>query len=226
MPVSGIVALTAAVVGLLVLALLAAPWARLAKRPALDVFAGTLVALLAVWQMRTQVAPDLPLHLLGATVLTLIAGPWLAWLGIALVATLSLLFGIAQAPFSGHGWGLALLGGGAVPVAVSWLCARALRRFAPTHPFVYIFGNGFFGAGLAVFAGGLATAALASFAARHDSALLLEVWLPAVLLLAFAEAWLSGMIVTLLVIYRPQWLSTFDDRRYLAAANDRDGTRH
>lgn len=226
MPSLAVIAPPMVVLALLVLALLAAPWARLEKRPALDIFAGTLAALLAVWQMRTQVAPDLPLHLLGATVLTLVAGPWLAWLGIALVATLSLLFGAGQPPFSGYGWSLALLGGGAVPVAASWLCARALRRFAPIHPFVYIFGNGFFGAGLAVIAGGLATAALALLAGRHDSALLLEAWLPAVLLLALAEAWLSGMILTLLVIYRPQWLSTFDDRCYLAAANDGDGMRH
>jgi uncharacterized membrane protein len=141
------------------------------------------------------------------------------------VATLSLAFGAGQPPFAWPAWSLALLGGGAVPVAASWLCVRALRRFAPIHPFVYIFGNGFFGAGFAVIVGGLATTALALLAARHDSALLLEAWLPAVLLLAFAEAWLSGMIVTLLVIYRPQWLSTFDDRRYLAAANDGGGTR-
>lgn len=222
LPLAASAVSSALVLALLLLGLLAAPWARLTKRPAFDVFAGALVALLAIWQMRTQLAPDLPLHLLGATVLTLLAGPWLAWLGIALVATLSLLFGIDQPSFSGYAWSLALLGCGAVPVVTSWLCVRALRRFAPIHPFVYIFGNGFFGAGLAVIASGLATAALVFLAGRRDSALLFDVWMPAVMLMAFAEAWLSGMIVTLLVIYRPQWLSTFDDRRYLASADGSD----
>jgi uncharacterized membrane protein len=26
---------------------------------------------------------------------------------------------------------------------------------------------------------------------------------------------LTGMILTLLVVYRPEWVTTFDDRRYL-----------
>jgi uncharacterized membrane protein len=40
-------------------------------------------------------------------------------------------------------------------------------------------------------------------------------YLPYVLLLAFSEAWLSGMMVTLFVIYRPEWVSSFEDSRYL-----------
>jgi uncharacterized membrane protein len=34
-------------------------------------------------------------------------------------------------------------------------------------------------------------------------------------LLAFAEAWLTGAAVTLMVVYYPHWVGTFDDRRYL-----------
>ncbi len=35
------------------------------------------------------------------------------------------------------------------------------------------------------------------------------------LLLAFGEATLTGMIVTLAVVYKLQWVATFDDARYL-----------
>lgn len=34
-------------------------------------------------------------------------------------------------------------------------------------------------------------------------------------LLGFAEAWLNGALVTLMVIYVPRWVGSFDDRRYL-----------
>ena len=34
-------------------------------------------------------------------------------------------------------------------------------------------------------------------------------------LLAFAEAWLTGALITLMVVYLPHWVGTFDDRRYL-----------
>jgi len=33
--------------------------------------------------------------------------------------------------------------------------------------------------------------------------------------LAFGEATISGMLMTLLVVYRPSWVATFDDGRYL-----------
>jgi uncharacterized membrane protein len=34
-------------------------------------------------------------------------------------------------------------------------------------------------------------------------------------LLGFAEAWLNGAMVTIMVVYLPHWVGSFDDRRYL-----------
>jgi dTMP kinase len=34
-------------------------------------------------------------------------------------------------------------------------------------------------------------------------------------LLAFPEALMNGMAVTLMAVYRPQWLATFDEQRFL-----------
>jgi len=33
--------------------------------------------------------------------------------------------------------------------------------------------------------------------------------------LSFGEATISGMLMTLFVVYRPSWVATFDDSRYL-----------
>jgi uncharacterized membrane protein len=41
-------------------------------------------------------------------------------------------------------------------------------------------------------------------------------YFPYFLLLGFSEAWLSGMMMTLFVVYRPQWVVSFDDSVYLA----------
>ena len=35
------------------------------------------------------------------------------------------------------------------------------------------------------------------------------------MLLAWGEAFATGMLVTLMVVYKPEWVSTFDDARYL-----------
>ena len=39
--------------------------------------------------------------------------------------------------------------------------------------------------------------------------------LPFFLLVGFSEAWISGAVITLMVVYRPGWVAAFDDRRYL-----------
>ena len=44
---------------------------------------------------------------------------------------------------------------------------------------------------------------------------MLSEYLPFFLVVGFSEAWLTGMALTVLVIYRPEWVATFDDRSYL-----------
>lgn len=44
---------------------------------------------------------------------------------------------------------------------------------------------------------------------------LFEEYLPYFLLLAFSEAWLSGGVLTVFVIYRPRWVGSFDDAHYI-----------
>jgi uncharacterized membrane protein len=45
---------------------------------------------------------------------------------------------------------------------------------------------------------------------------LLDDYLPYYFLLGFAEAWLNGALITLMVVYAPHWVGSFDDRHYLS----------
>ena len=40
-------------------------------------------------------------------------------------------------------------------------------------------------------------------------------YLPYGLILMLPEAFINGMLMTVFVAYRPEWVSTFDDQRYL-----------
>jgi uncharacterized membrane protein len=40
-------------------------------------------------------------------------------------------------------------------------------------------------------------------------------FLPFGLLLAWGEAFLSGLLTAIFVVYEPRWMATFDDSRYL-----------
>lgn len=188
-----------------------APWTRLLQSSFSHAWLGAIVALFVLWQMVAGIEPGLGFHLLGASACTLMFGPQLALLAMAAVAALSAIAGTLEP------WSIPvnLLVMGAVPVAVSMLALRASERWLPSHFFVYIFGNAFFGAALAMIATGLMASALLAGAQAYPLEHLRANYLPWFLLMSWAEAFTTGAAITLLVVYRPSWVSTFDDRRYL-----------
>jgi len=185
-------------------------WRMLADRDNLNVFLGASVAILVLWLIRTGIKPGLSFHLVGATALTLMFRPAFALLALALVTAALAVWDGELMAFPAN-----LLITGVVPVTVSWLVFRLVDRWLPNHLFVYIFANAFFGAALAICAVGLASTGLAAVLGVYTLDYLLREYLPYYLLMAWSEAFVTGMIVTLLVVYRPQWVATFDDRRYL-----------
>lgn len=209
-PAGWSVALWLAVAGLFVLMYRKAAWAMLKSPANLNVFLGATVALLGLWLINAGVRPGLNLHLLGATALTLMFRPWFAILALALViAGLTAYNG----QFNAYPANLLLMG--VLPVAVSWAIYRVVDRRLPNHLFVYIFLNCFFGAGVAIAVVGVAATLSAAAMAVYSLDYLFENYLPFYLLMAWAEAFATGMIMTLMVVYRPDWVATFDDRRYL-----------
>jgi uncharacterized membrane protein len=101
------------------------------------------------------------------------------------------------------------------PCLVAHLLLQVTLRYLPPNFFVYIFFAAFFGAGIAVASTGLLASLLLWLAGVYPAQLLLEDYLPYFALLGFAESWLNGAAVTLMVVYYPRWVGSFDDRRYL-----------
>jgi len=195
---------------LFVLMLRRAAWTMLRQTGNLNVFLAATVAVLGLWLIKTGIKPGLNFHMLGATVLTLMFRPWFALLALALIClALALQSGEINA-FPGN-----LLTMGVVPVLVSWGIYRLVDAKLPNHMFIYIFVACFFGAALAIGAVGIASTGFAALAGVYPLRYLLEEYLPFYLLMAWAEAFATGMIMTLLVVYKPEWVATFDDRRYL-----------
>jgi len=196
----------------LLLTLRRAPWAQLADSSRSNVWLGTIVILTLIWSLKAGVLPGLNLHLLGAMVFNLEFGPWLAFTGLSLVLAGITVNGAAG--WEGFGLNALLMAGLPVLVAQGIYCFN--RRWLTKNPFVYIFANGFFGSALTILVTGLAATGLLATAGAYPLDKLVEDYLPYFLLLGFSEAWLAGMMVTILVVYRPEWISTFDDSIYLA----------
>ncbi|HRH13793.1 MAG TPA: energy-coupling factor ABC transporter permease [Azonexus sp.] len=191
--------------------LVKAPWTTIRESEQLNVWLGMIVLLMLIWSLKAGVKPGLSLHLLGATVFTLSFGPHLAFVGLSLV-----LFGITlngEGGFFAYAINALLTVG--VGVMLSQMLYRLVLRLLPRHFFVYVFINGFFAAALTVFGVGLAATLLLGIARAYEWEYLATEYLPYFILLGFSEAWLSGMLVTLFAVYRPDWIVTFDDSSYL-----------
>lgn len=189
-----------------------APWSRLKDSEQLNVWLGMVVLLSVLWSLKAGVRPGLSFHLLGATVFTLCFGPRLAFIGMSLVVAAAVLNG--SAGIEAYAVNVLLLGG--VGVLLSNYLYVILAASLPKNFFVYIFVNSFFGAALTIIGVGVVATLLFAAAGVYSWDYLSEEYFPYFLLLGFSEAWLSGMVMTLFVVYRPSWVVTFDDSRYLA----------
>lgn len=189
-----------------------APWLRLKNAELSNVWLGMIVLLTLLWSLKAGVKPGLSLHFLGATVFTLCFGPHLAFIGLSLVVLGITLNGAAGA--GAYAANALLLGGGGV--LISHGLYRGFLRILPRNFFGYIFVNGFFCSAVTIISVGFLACVILAGSGTYDWDYLFNEYFPYFLLLGFSEAWLSGMVMTLFVVYRPTWVVTFDDSRYLA----------
>lgn len=185
----------------------AAPWKQSFATGALHRFFGGALALALLWSARADLGQAVALQLVGVPLLALMLGPALAIWSAALAALfLAVVFDHSLGTVV---WNALFLG--VFPALMTDLGRRAVAQWLPAHPFVYILGNGFFITGLAAAAAQLCAAALLP---AIGSSLLAQ-YAPFILLIGFGEATLSGMLLTLMVVYLPNWVATFEDRHYL-----------
>lgn len=193
-----------------VLALLAAlllrPW-RMLKGALLTPALASVVLLPWLWLLPQRLPAGMQVQLSCASLLVLMLGWPVAVPVLTAVACLVWLMGQA-------GWAQALsqwVWLGLAPATVALGIGAALRRWLPANLFVYTLGRGFFGTMLAVFVPGVLYEALHHL---HTGISLPEA-LIARWLMAWGDAFLTGLIVAVFVAFVPQWLATWSDDRYL-----------
>lgn len=187
-------------------------WKDLAEsRLQQHVYFGAIVLLLTLWGFKAGITPGLGFHHLGATLFTLMFNWPKAVLGLGLVLAASLLL---QAP-DWVSFGINGIFSIAVPVFTSVLILRLSWRWLPDNFFIYIFVCAFFGAALAVASSRIGAAAALYFSGAYGADILLQQSVSYLPLFMFPEAFVTGMLITIFVVYLPDWVATFDDDRYL-----------
>ena len=205
--------LAAAVIYALVLflAVRRAPWQSLKNESQLHVYLGACVLLMPLWLIKTPILPGLEYHYLGATLMTLMFGWRLAFVGMSVVLAAALFNG--NLDWAAYPLNTLILGG--VPVAVSHAVLRAVERWLPPNYFIYVFAAAYGGAAVAVLGAVLTVIAVLWLGGVYGLAPLADKYFPLVVLLMVPEAFITGIVIALLVAFRPHWVSTFDDNRYL-----------
>lgn len=189
------------------------PWQPLLSDTALQHrwLAATLAVML-MWQLRAQAVDWLTLHLVFTVLMTLVFKAPLALLS-------NVMINIGMVAIGRNDW--ALLGAnvlvtGVVPALITGTVWRLVDRKLPDNLMVFLFACGFFGAALATLGGGLAAVGLIVMAGTDPEAVYLAQeyarFLP---LLMPSEAFITGMLLSVLLVYHPEWVATFNDHRYI-----------
>lgn len=204
-----------AAIALLALAAAASmrPWRALVSVPPPWPWLAWWLLLPALWGADHYVSMPVAQPLSGACLLMLMCGWPLAVLALLPVAVVTaVLAGLSPAEALDR-----LVWLGIAPATFGLVLGAMLRRWAPNHLFVYILGRGFFATAVAgALAGTLAALTQLSPGGLGLDDMALGRWL-----VAWGDAWLSGMLVAIFVAFRPQWLATYADHLYLPGAAPR-----
>ena len=199
--------------GVIIWCLCLRPWRPLLEDTALQHrwMAATLAVML-MWQLRAQAVDWLTLHLVFTVLMTLVFK-----MPLALIS--NVMINVAMVAIGRNDWSLMganMLVTGIVPATVTGFVWRIVDRRLPDNLMVFLFACGFFGTALATLGGGLSTVALIIVAGTDPEAVYLAQeyarFLP---LLMPSEAFITGMLLSILLVYHPSWVATFNDHRYI-----------
>jgi len=187
------------------------PWRMLQGNGAVTPLATPLLATLVIlpWLWAWPMGGNLPVPVQwsGAALAVLMLGwplavPVLVATGMSTVLTANASFGQAIS---------STLWFGVLPATGVLLLGHAVRRAFGANPLAYVFGRAYAVPLLVLFGCTLGSAVAAgSFARTGDS----TGWVVA-FLMAMGEAAWTCATVSMLVAWRPQWLATWSDARYL-----------
>lgn len=184
------------------------PWRMLGAGSALlTPMLASVVLLPWLWALPNLHNMPLQLHWSGAPLVTLMLGWPLAVLTLTAIGAITTVISTTstEAALSLVVWQ------GLAPATFTLLLGAALRRWVSHHPFVYVLGRGFLGAVLCIFLSSVLAQSLGHEVPYVSSSLsMIGLWL-----MAWGDAFITGMVCAIFIAYRPQWLATWSDQMYL-----------
>lgn len=168
----------------------------------------TLVVLPWLWALPTLHRMPLQLQWSGACLVVLMLGWPLA------IPALVAVGGIAAVLSPSLDWADAvgtIAWQGVVPATLALTLGAVIRRLIGTQPFVYVLGRAFLGTAVCLFLANV----LGQWSGHSLPGVEGDLSLVARWLMAWGDAFVTGMLTAIFVAFKPEWLATWSDRLYL-----------
>ena len=186
-------------------------WLTGLKKGYLNVWLMAIFMLGVVWMIRAGLPSGLNIHLFGAMLFTLMFGWRLGVLGMSLICFLVCVWGNSLP----ENLGLSVIINAWFAVTFCYICFLLVESLLPRNFFIYIFVTSFLCSSISFIATGSISVLILGYFDAYPWSVLIEEYLPFYYLMSFAEGFLSCGLITLMVVYRPQWVYSFRDKRYL-----------
>lgn len=187
-----------------------APWYHFKNSEDTHVLLGSCVILWLIWHQSAGLTAGMEFHLLLVTTLTLMFG----WPFAILATSLAQLGLTLEGKSEWASYSLNTLCNGIIPVWISYGMYWLAYKWLPKHLFIYIYVVAFAGSALAMLASRLVGLGILLSSGTYTLINLGDEPIFMIVML-FPEAFTNGFLVTVLVVYYPQWVSSFSDRHYL-----------
>lgn len=195
------------------------PWRMLSRQalekdgpsepsPLVTPLLATLVVLPWLWALPTLHRMPLQLQWSGACLVVLMLGWPLA------IPALVAVGGIAAVLSPSLDWADAMgtiAWQGVVPATLALALGAVIRRLIGTQPFVYVLGRAFLGTAVCLFLANV----LGQWSGHSLPGVEGDLSLVARWLMAWGDAFVTGMLTAIFVAFKPEWLATWSDRLYL-----------
>ena len=172
---------------------------------------GSAACVFILWMFRTGIYDGLNVHFLWLSALTLLLG--FRWAIFS--ATIALLgvtiFGKESIDMLGINFLLGVL----APISLTYGIYSLTFHKLPRHIFTYIFLCAFIPGALTIALKMLALSGYFYLDGLYNWHIIEDNYLMISTLMLFPEAMFNGMTITLLIIYKPEWVYTFYDKLYL-----------
>ncbi|EWH09879.1 hypothetical protein DS2_10547 [Catenovulum agarivorans DS-2] len=172
---------------------------------------GYTALLTILWSIQASIYDGLEVHFLWMSACTLFLGPRLAIYAGFIATLINCMLGSYQ-------WDNAymqLICGVCIPALTTYLVYVISYHKLPRHFFIYVFICGFFAGALSICLKMLSISGILALTGQYSWELVFDNYLILLVLLAFPEALLNGMTMTIGIIYAPSWVRTFYDEQYL-----------